>query len=126
MEIQIKKLPVRMRRAATLLAPFGTACAYHIPAIAAPEDVLLFETGQFELGNGETKVIHDGKVPEPYRVCVSKGAGAVAVKARYDGAERLVAVGDCADVTGKFIRLSPGGRLKEDDTLIGKFEHLKK
>lgn len=123
----MKNPHVRTRRAATLLALIGTAFAYHLPASAAgPDDVLLFRTGQFELGNGETKVIHDRKVPEPYRVCVAKGAGAVPVKVRYDGAERLVAVGDCADVTGKFIRLSPGGRLKEDDTLIGKFEHLKK
>lgn len=122
----MRNLSVR-RRAATVLGLLGTAFLYHIPAIAAGsiDDTILQSIGEFELGNGDTKIVVNSKVPEPYRVCVSKGADAVPVKVRYDGAEQLVAVGNCTDVTGKFIRLSAGGRLKDGEVLIGKFEHLK-
>ena len=45
---------------------------------------------------------------------------------RYDGQERTIAVGACDDLTARLITLSPGGKLREDEVLIGKYEHLKK
>ncbi len=110
----MKNLPVRAPRAAVVLALLGMASLYHMPAIAADSvgEALLLPHGEFELGNGDTKVLVDRKVPEPYRVCVSKGADAVPVKIRYDGAEQLIAAGNCTEVTGKLVR-SLRGRTAE-------------
>jgi hypothetical protein len=100
---------------------------YSVPSLAdGVDDALLRTVGEFQIGNGDTKIIADQSVPEPYRVCVAKGPDVVPVKASYDGQERTINVGDCATLTAKVIRLSAAGKLKEDEVLIGKYEHLKK
>ena len=105
----------------------STAMGYSVSSSADDiDDVLLQTVREFQIGNGESTIIADHSMPEPYRVCVNEGPDVVPVEARYDGQERTINVGDCATLTAKVIRLSAVGKLKEDEVLIGKYEHLKR
>ncbi|HEY6645436.1 hypothetical protein [Povalibacter sp.] len=105
----------------------GAAFAYAASALAFDlDDELLMLHNEFEIGNGETKLIADHKTPETYRICVSKGPDTVPVKARYDSQEGVIKVGSCDNLTAKRIALTPAGRLGEDMVLIGKYERVQK
>jgi hypothetical protein len=112
---------------AAALVIVGIAMAYSAPSFAdSVDDELLAMESEFEIGNGDSKIIADHNTPEPYRVCVAKGPNAVPVRARYDGQERTISVGGCSNLTAKVITLSPASRINEDAVLIGKYAHLKK
>ncbi|MET0499406.1 MAG: hypothetical protein ABW106_14185 [Steroidobacteraceae bacterium] len=104
----------------------GIAFGYGESSLAYDlDEELLAMDNEFEIGNGESKVIADHKTPEPYRVCVKKGQDSVPVKARYDGHELIIDLGSCSDLVAKRIVLSPAGKLKDDAVLLGKYQHVK-
>jgi hypothetical protein len=111
---------------AAAFAIVGIAMAYSASSFAFNfDDELLGMYGEFEIGNAESKVIAYHNSPEPYRVCVAKSPDSVPVRARYDGQERTIGVGECDDLTARIITLSPAGKLHGDAVLLGKYEHLK-
>lgn len=102
------------------------AASHALTAVAQdPDIILLLEAGEFEVSNGDSKVLFDGKQPEPYRVCVAKGPDAVPLSVHSDGQVTRVNVGSCVDVKGRFIKLEPAARLRSDEVLIGKYHHVR-
>jgi len=121
------KVSKRTGPIAAALAIAGTAVAYSAASFAYDlDEELLARSNEFSIGNGDARVIANHRSPESYRVCVAKGPNTIPVKARYDGQERTIGVGACDDLTARLITLSPGSKLREDEVLIGKYEHLKK
>jgi hypothetical protein len=90
-----------------------------------PDASLLASAGEFELGNGDAKVIANRSVAARYRICVKQNSLSVPVKVTADGVDKTVATGQCDTVSGKHIRIAPAMRLAQDAVLIGKYEHLK-
>ena len=58
-----------------------------------PDALLLASAGQFQLGNGDAKVIANRSVAQRYRICVKDNSLAVPVKVTADGVNTTVATG---------------------------------
>jgi hypothetical protein len=81
--------------------------------------------GEFEIGDGDVKVIAARHKPTTIRVCVDEAKHTVPLKVTFDKQETLVQPGNCSDVTGARITLSPGGRLSSDFVLVGQWKHVR-
>ncbi|HEY6642717.1 hypothetical protein [Povalibacter sp.] len=110
-----------MKPALLLLAAVSAFAT--LPAVADDpiDELLLLNGGEFEMGNGESKVILDSKIPVEYRVCATKGPDSVPLVIHYDEKDTVLKLGDCTNLKAKFIRLEPGAGLEEDEVLMGKF-----
>lgn len=89
------------------------------------DDDLLRESHEFQLTNGESKLIANHKTPERMEVCVTQGKQAVPVDVNYDGVDRMVKAGDCSEFTAKKVKIAPGAKLAEGEMLLGKYKYLK-
>lgn len=121
---------MRIQKAKVLATVLGGTLVA-ISTLAAAEsfsvdDAMLATAGEFELGNGETRMIASSKHDETYRLCVRQSRYSVPVKVIYDGKERTVSSGNCADFEAMDIEVKPGGKLAEDSVLIGKYSRLRK
>jgi len=81
--------------------------------------------GEFELGDGDSKVIVDRSIVEGYRICVGEGAHSVPLKVTANLSDTIVAAGECEIFNAQFIRITPAGALEQDSVLIGRYERLK-
>ncbi len=100
------------------LSQIGIANAYDL------DQELLAMSGEFEIGNGETKSIVHHKTDSHYRICVHSARHSVPLKVNFDGKQDTIAPGDCADFEAMDIRIAPGGKLDQDVVLIGKYERM--
>ena len=109
----------------TLLAV--AACALLGTSAADADDIelILLGAGEFKMSDGESEIISDSELIEPYRVCVSKGPRGMSLLVKYDDQQASVAVGACLEVKAKFIKLTPADPLGEDDILVGNYERLR-
>ena len=80
--------------------------------------------GEFEIGNGDVKYIADRRKPTTIRVCVNEAKHTVPLKVTSDHQDQLIAPGDCSDVTGARIMLTPGARLEPEFVLVGKWTRM--
>jgi hypothetical protein len=123
MNIALKSRSARVvlvTAAVLALARAGTAFA-----ASSIDDELLREVHEFQLANGESKLIANHKHPERMEVCVTQGKGAVPVDVNYDGVDRMVKAGACDEFTAKKVRLSPGAKIGEGEMLLGKYKFVK-
>jgi hypothetical protein len=95
----------------------------------AEDDILDHEMmqlhGEFEISDGDVKVIARRHKPTTIRVCVDEAKHTVPLKVTSDRQETLVQPGNCSDVTGARITLSPAARLSSDWVLVGRWKHVK-
>lgn len=115
-------------------ALFGLATMAPAPVSAQDsiDDLMLRMSGEFELRGNETKTVVSVNSEKHYRICLGKAGANVGAKTRdvglivnHDGRELLVTPGSCADVEAKTIQLKAAGKLGDDDTLIGRYQHLR-
>lgn len=104
---------------AAVLAVSGTALAQNIQS-----DPVLSAYGQFAILDGQTKTLAHGKHDRHYRICVRNVRASVPLRVTHDGLETMVHPGDCADVEGMRIAISPGATLGRDMELLGSYRHL--
>lgn len=100
------------------LLQIGTVYAHDV------DDVLLASVGEFEIGNGDSKMIAHHKKDAIVRICVRNTRHSVPLKVMYDGKEQNVAAGDCADFEALSIRVAPGGKLDKDMVIVGRYQHI--
>ena len=86
---------------------------------------MLRPDGEFEIGNGDVKYIADRRKPTTLRVCVNEAKHTVPLKVTSDRQDRLIAPGNCSDVTGSKISLSAGARLEPEFVLVGKWSRVR-
>jgi hypothetical protein len=85
----------------------------------------LVSGGEFELGDGDSKVIVDRSIVEAYRICVGEGAHSVALKVTANLSDTIVAAGECGTFNAQFIRITPARALEKGSVLVGRYERLK-
>jgi hypothetical protein len=95
-------------------------------AASGVDEELLAMSNEFELGNGQSRLLVDHKQPEPYRICVKQGAGVVPLQVSADGKLQNVNAGSCADFNAAKIRIQPASKLAKDEVLIGKYKRVSK
>lgn len=86
---------------------------------------LLRAYGQFEIGNGQLKTLARGKHDRMYRICVRKSDHSIPLKVMHDDVASMVYPGDCSDIEGMKIEITPGAKLDEDMTLVGRYAYLR-
>lgn len=94
------------------------------PAIAAAGDSSIdadMLKGKFMLHNGEIHTIASLKTDHHYRICVNKANHMVPLRVTHDGQETTIIPDNCSDFEAKVIHVAPGGRLKDDLILVGRF-----
>ena len=111
----------------TQLAPLGVVLVMLSGAAFAQEiqtDPLLSAFGQFTVMDGQTKTLAHGKHDRNYRICLRNVRGSVPLRVTHDGLETMVYPGDCTDVEGMQIAISPGGTLGREMELLGHYRHV--
>ena len=88
------------------------------------DDTLLRLNGEFEIGEGDVKVISRRHHPATVRVCVNPADHSVPLKVTFDKHEEFIPPGKCSDVSGARISLAAGARLDPEYVLIGKWTRL--
>lgn len=106
-------------------AVFNLANAAPLPS-SSIDDEFLTMANEFQLANGQSKLIAEHKHPEPYRFCVKQGSGMVPLKVTGDGKVQNVNPGSCATVNAAMIRITPAAKLPADEVLIGKVKRTSK
>ena len=76
-------------------------------------------SGEFAIHSGETKTLAAGSRERDYRICVNRGFHSVPLRVTHDGIDTVVRPGDCTDVQGRNVALSPDAKLVHDTVLIG-------
>jgi hypothetical protein len=111
-------------------AALGVGASFNLLAATMPgnttDDEMLAMSNEFELGNGQSKLIADHKHPEQYRLCVKQGRGVVPLQVTADGKVQDINAGSCADFTAAKIRVAPAAKLAKDEVLIGKYKWVSK
>jgi hypothetical protein len=90
------------------------------------DDEMLAMQNEFQLGNGQSKIIADHKHPEAYRLCVKQGAGVVPLQVTADGKVQNVNAGSCANFNAAMIKIAPAAKLGADQVLVGKYKRAAK
>lgn len=106
---------------AVLATPVLSTVAYS----QSVDDTILSEYGQFEINSNQTKTLASGKQDRLYRICIRQRVDGVPLKVMHDGIESTIFPGDCADVEGARIDITPAERLEPGMILMGRFEHLR-
>ena len=96
------------------------------PMASSVDEELLAMSNEFELGNGQSRLLVDHKQPEPYRICVKQSKGVVPLQVSADGKLQNVNAGSCADFNAAKIRIQPASKLAKDEVLIGKYKQVSK
>ena len=91
----------------------------------ANDEPLMSEFGVFEVDNGETKVLAHGKHDRMYRICLRATKESVPLKIMDDGESSVVYPGDCTDVEGMRISITPNARLAEGNALFGRYHRVR-
>jgi hypothetical protein len=112
-------------------AVIGASTALSLASAAMPpsntvDDELLAMSNEFQLGNGQSKLIANAKHPEEYRVCVKQAPGVVPLQVTADGKVQTVNAGTCTNVNGATIKIAPGAKLATDKVLVGKYKRVSK
>jgi len=82
--------------------------------------------GELVLTGSEVKNIHEGKEAKEYRVCVKTETQAAPMRVMYDGQEVALKPGDCTEVSGKKIDVTPEHALTGKAHIVATFHHVKK
>jgi hypothetical protein len=119
-----------MARAWLAAAVIGAGASFNLAAATTPstsiDDELLAMSNEFQLSNGQSKLIADHKHPEAYRLCVKQGAGVVPLQVTADGKVQNVNAGSCANFNAAKIRIAPAAKLATDQVLVGKYKRTSK
>lgn len=100
---------------------FNLASAAALPSPSI-DDEFLAMANEFQLTNGQSKVIAEHKHPETYRFCVKQSSGVVPLQVTGDGKVQNVNPGSCANVNAAKIKVAPAAKLPANEVLIGKFK----
>ena len=109
-------------------AVFSLANAAPLPSPSSNsvDDEFLAMANEFQLANGQSKVIAERKHPEEYRFCVKQGSGVVPLQVTGDGKVQKVNPGSCANVNAAMIKVAPAAKLPANEVLIGKYKRVSK
>ncbi len=109
------------------MTAFSVSAAYAGDTPAAADKIKAAVTpGELVLTGSEVKNIHKGQEAKEYRVCVKTETEAAPMKVMYDGEEAVLKPGDCKEISGKKIDVTPEHALTGKAHIVATFHHTKK
>ncbi len=82
-------------------------------------DQMLNRNHMFGLDNGEWKSLTRGPEAKTYRICMTKGEDAAALKVMHDGRQTIVQPGECHLIEAIKIKVASASRLSDGRMLVG-------
>jgi hypothetical protein len=108
-------------------ALFAGSAVYADDTSATADKMMAAVTpGELVLTGSEVKNIHKGKEAKEYRVCVKTETQSAPMKVMYDGQEVALNPGDCKEVIGKKIDVTPEHALTGKAHIVATFHNVKK